>query len=97
MGLLDRLRGDRSLRGYGCDDGCDSPCSNSGCSGCSDCGGGAVQYDNYDGNMYNATPTQAAPIMAVPESTEGSVIVPVAEGANYSPNVNPNAFVIRSK
>ena len=36
------------------------------------------------------------PIPALPEATEGSVIVPGADGANniFRPIVDPNAFVI---
>lgn len=112
--LLDRVRGHRTPRtGAGCNDGCNPPCPNSGCSSCAggaiaqpcnSCGGGAVesyapmQYDN--GTMYqeNIAPIQAQPMDAVPESTEGSVIVPSADGAsNRQPVVDPSAFVIRGK
>ena len=53
--------------------------------------------------MYEQAPTMTpmsptmAPAISVPESTEGSVIVPTADGASHSPIVNPNAFVIQSK
>jgi hypothetical protein len=68
---------------------------------CNSCGSGAVNYDS--NMMYEQAPTMTpmsptmAPAISVPESTEGSVIVPTADGASHSPIVNPNAFVIQSK
>jgi hypothetical protein len=85
---LDRLRGNRTSRdGDGCNDGCNPPCPNS---GCTSCGNGSMMYQAAP----MQAPTQAAPTV-VPESTEGSVIVPTAEGAWYTPSVDPTAFVIR--
>lgn len=99
LSLLNRLRGDRTLRNS-CNDGCQPACPNSGCGGgCDSCGGNAVQYDsgmNMQPIMQPApqmaprmVPTQAAPVIenAVPAATESGVLeLPAAttpDGASY--------------
>ncbi len=93
-GLLSRLHSRHHNR---CDDGCNAPYPNS---GCSNCGGGCVDSSMMPG----AAPTQAEPMIPVPESSEGNVdppaaegaVPPAADGANRGIAIDPDAFVIKS-
>ena len=78
---------------------------------CSGCSGGAVNYGSApayqeSGSVIYGSPMQAAPVgqpaiqsvtPALPESTEGSVVVPSTDGARIrKPVVDPSAFVIKN-
>ena len=70
---------------------------------CNGCGGGAVTYDAAPAQVMpmaapadNGTILNSAPAAVEVPATEGSVIVPNADGANNArPVVDPSAFVIK--
>ena len=98
MTLLNRLRGDRTVRDRNNCGQCMPACPNSGCgcnTGCSSCGDATGM--SYGTVMEPTMAPVVAPAQAVPvvvPATEGNVIVP--EGAKrVRPAVDPTAFVVR--
>ena len=99
--LLNRLRGDRIVRDTSNCGRCMPACPNkdAGC-GCSSCGNAGMVYDHAP-SMQVAPAVQPMAPVAVPATTEGTMVpapvVPTGANKNVQPVVDSAAFIIRNQ